>query len=118
MKIKIAYCIPGLYYPSGMERVLSLKANYLASQKDKYEIYIILTEGKDKTPYYPLLPEIQLIHLDINFDDLYTVSPIKKLAAIFKNKNCSENGSQNAYIRSGLILQYHCFAGISILSIK
>lgn len=27
-KIKIAYCIPSLYYPSGMERVLTLKANY------------------------------------------------------------------------------------------
>lgn len=25
-KIKIAYCIPSLYYPSGMERVLTLKA--------------------------------------------------------------------------------------------
>ena len=86
MKIKIAYCIPGLYYPSGMERVLSLKANYLASQKDKYEIYIILTEGKDKTPYYPLLPEIQLIHLDINFDDLYTVSPIKKISGYFQKQ--------------------------------
>ncbi|MBS1447324.1 MAG: glycosyltransferase family 4 protein [Odoribacter sp.] len=86
MKIKIAYCIPGLYYPSGMERVLSLKANYLSSQKDKYEIYIILTEGKDKTPYYPLLPEIQLIHLDINFDDLYTVSPIKKISGYLQKQ--------------------------------
>ena len=26
--IKIAYCIPSLYYPSGMERVLTFKANY------------------------------------------------------------------------------------------
>ena len=29
-KVKIAYCIPSLYYPSGMERVLTLKANYFA----------------------------------------------------------------------------------------
>ena len=28
--MKIAYCIPALYYPSGMERVLTLKANYFA----------------------------------------------------------------------------------------
>ena len=86
MKTKIAYCIPGLYYPSGMERVLTLKANYLASQKEKYEIYIIITEGRDKPPYYTLSPEIQLIQLDINFDDLYTVSSLKKITGYFQKQ--------------------------------
>lgn len=28
--MKIAYCIPALNYPCGMERVLTLKANYFA----------------------------------------------------------------------------------------
>ena len=28
--MKIAYCIPSLDYPSGMERELTLKPNYLA----------------------------------------------------------------------------------------
>ena len=83
---KIAYCIPGLYYPSGMERVLTLKANYLAAQTDKYEIYIILTEGHDKPPYYPLLPQIHVVQLDINFDDLYTVSAIKKISGYFQKQ--------------------------------
>lgn len=91
MKIKIAYCIPGLYYPSGMERVLSLKANYLAIQNDKYEIYIILTEGREKPPYYPLSPKIQLIQLDINFDDLYTVSPFKKITGYFQKQKLFRN---------------------------
>ena len=86
MKIKIAYCIPGLYYPSGMERVLTLKANYLAAQKEKYEIYIILTEGRDTPPYYPLDPEVRLIQLDVNFDDLYTVSPAKKITGYFRKQ--------------------------------
>lgn len=86
MKTKIAYCIPGLYYPSGMERVLTLKANYLAEQKDKYEICLILTEGRDKPPYYPLSPAIQVIQLDVNFDDLYTVSPVKKFTGYFRKQ--------------------------------
>ncbi len=86
MKIKIAYCIPGLYYPSGMERVLTLKANYFADQSDKYEIYIILTEGREKPPYYSLSPQIKVIQLDINFDDLYTVSPLKKVAGYFQKQ--------------------------------
>ena len=63
MKTKIAYCIPGLYYPSGMERALTLKANYLAAQKGKYEVYIIITEGRDKPPYYTLAPEVRLAQL-------------------------------------------------------
>lgn len=83
---KIAYCIPGLHSPSGMERVLTLKANYLAAQADKYKIYILLTEGRDKLPYYPLLPGIQVIRLDINFDDLYTVSPLKKIIGYFRKQ--------------------------------
>jgi len=45
MRTKIAYCIPSLYYPSGMERVVTLKANYLADILN-YDITIILTERK------------------------------------------------------------------------
>lgn len=91
MKTKIAYCIPGLHYPSGMERVLSLKTNYLAAQTDKYEIYIILTEGREKAPYYKLLPDIHLIQLDINFDDLYTASPLKKITGYFRKQKLFKN---------------------------
>lgn len=70
MKIKIAYCIPALYWPSGMERVLTLKANYFADTLG-YDVYIILTDGKEKPPYYKLSSRVHLINLDINFDDLY-----------------------------------------------
>ena len=42
-KIKLVYCIPGLYASGGMERVLTLKANYLA-EKLGYDVTIILTE--------------------------------------------------------------------------
>lgn len=69
-KIKIAYCIPSLYYPSGMERVLTLKANYF-TEVFKYEIHIILTDGREKKPYYKLHPSIKLHQLDVNYDDLY-----------------------------------------------
>ena len=50
--IKIAYCIPGLYAASGMERVLTLKINYLADVLG-YDVYVILTEEKELPPYYP-----------------------------------------------------------------
>lgn len=78
MKKKIAYCLPSLYIAGGIERVLSLKANYLAAHPD-YEIYLILTDGKDKKPWYPLSPEVQIRHLDINFDELWHLPLWKKI---------------------------------------
>lgn len=77
MKQKIVYCIPSLHYPSGMERVLTLKANYFADELG-YDIYIILTDNKEKKPYYQLSPKINVINLDINFDDLWKKSILKK----------------------------------------
>lgn len=78
MGIKIAYCIPSLYCASGMERVLTLKANYLVENMG-YEVYIITTDGKDKKPFYPLSSAIHLINLDINFDQLYGKSLWKRV---------------------------------------
>jgi len=52
-----------------MERVISLKVNYF-TKKFGYDIHIILTDGKDKAPYYPLHPSITLHQLDINYDEM------------------------------------------------
>ena len=82
MKTKIVYCIPSLYYPSGMERVVTLKANYLVDILN-YDITIILTDGKDKKPYYELSPLIKIINLDINYDELYGKSLINKIGCYF-----------------------------------
>lgn len=68
--MRIAYCIPTLYIAGGMERVLTLKANYLAALPG-YEIAIIITDGKDKKPYFPLNSSIMVHQLDINFEDMY-----------------------------------------------
>lgn len=67
--MKIAYCIPALYYPSGMERVLTMKANYLALQG--HEIHIIITDGGDKKPYFPLEESVKVHQLNIDFEEPY-----------------------------------------------
>lgn len=72
MSLRIAYCIPGLYIPGGMERVLTQKANYLAEKG--YEVHIIVTDGKGQEPYFPLHPSIQLHQLGISFEELYGCS--------------------------------------------
>lgn len=71
--IRIAYCIPGLYAPSGMERVLTLKINYLADVLG-YDVHVLLTEEKNKEPYYPLSKKVNVIHLDLDFDRMHTIT--------------------------------------------
>lgn len=84
-QLKIAYCIPSLYYPSGMERVLTLKANYFAEHFG-YEIHIILTDGKGKKPYYELHPSVIVHQLDINYDELYGRTLPKRIFGYWKKQ--------------------------------
>ena len=91
--MKIAYCIPALYYPSGMERVLTLKANYFA-EVFGYEIHIILTDGKGKKPYYELHPSITLHQLDIDYDELNEMSFYKKQCRVAL-RNCGHINPEN-----------------------
>ena len=83
--IKIVYCTPALYMAGGVERVLSLKANYLADNLG-YDITIILTEGKDKPLFYPLSEKIKVINLDVNFEALWTCSFTKKIFVYLKKQ--------------------------------
>lgn len=86
MSLKIVYCIPSLYYPSGMERVVTLKANYFA-EIFGYEIIIVLTDGKGKVPFYTLSPRIRIINLEINYDELYGQSFLKKTVLYLKKQH-------------------------------
>lgn len=76
--LKIVYCTPALYMAGGVERVLTLKANYFAEHFG-YDITIILTEGKDKPLFYPLSDKINIVNLDVNFEELWTCSFVKKV---------------------------------------
>lgn len=76
--LKIVYCTPALYMAGGVERVLTLKANYFAEHFG-YDITIVLTEGKDKPLFYPLSNKINIVNLDVNFEELWTCSFVKKV---------------------------------------
>ncbi len=76
--LKIAYITPALYMAGGVERVLTLKANYFAEHFG-YDITIILTDGQDKPLFYPLSDKIKVIHLAVNFEELWTCSFLKKI---------------------------------------
>ncbi len=76
--LRIAYCIPALYYPSGMERVLTLKANYFAREFG-YEVHIICTDGADRAPAYALDALIRVHHLHLDFDKMYAMPLAKRI---------------------------------------
>jgi hypothetical protein len=75
--LKIVYVTPALYMAGGVERVLTLKANYFAEHFG-YDITIILTEGKDKPFFYPLSDKIKVVNLDINFEELWSCSFLRR----------------------------------------
>lgn len=77
-RYKIVYCTPALYMAGGVERVLTLKANYFAYHYG-YDITIILTEGKDKPLFYPLSDKVKVVNLNIGFEELWTCSFFKKV---------------------------------------
>ncbi|HFU8582698.1 TPA: glycosyltransferase family 4 protein [Escherichia coli] len=59
----IIYCIPSLHSAGGMERVLTLKANYLVECYN-YNITIITYQNKvNLPPFFPLHEKIKIIHL-------------------------------------------------------
>ena len=76
--LKIVYLTPALYMAGGVERVLSLKASYLAEQYG-YDVTIILTEGKGKPLFYPLSDKIKVVNLNIGFEELWTCSFMAKV---------------------------------------
>ena len=61
--MRIAYCIHSLHSSGGMERVLSLKASYLA-EKAGYDVYIITASLKSRKAFFPLSPKVHLHDLD------------------------------------------------------
>ena len=83
--LKLVYVTPALYMAGGVERVLTLKANYFAEHFG-YDITIILTEGKGKPLFYPLSDKIKVVNLDINFEELWTCGFVKKVFLYLKKQ--------------------------------
>lgn len=69
-QLKIVYCTPSLYMAGGVERVLTLKANYFADHYG-YDVTIIVTDGKNKSSFFTLSDCVKVVNLDINFEELW-----------------------------------------------
>ena len=83
--LKIVYCTPALYLAGGMERVMTLKANYFAEHFG-YDITIVITDGKGKEPFYTLSDKVKVVNLDIGFEELWNQPFWKKVVLYLKKQ--------------------------------
>ena len=97
-RYKIVYCTPALYMAGGVERVLTLKANYFAEHFG-YDITIVLTEGKDRPLFYPLSDKVKVVNLNIGFEELWTCSFIKKIVVYLKKQYLYKKMLKNELMR-------------------
>lgn len=70
--MKILYCLPQVHRPGGIERVISLKANYFAD-KCGWEVYIVTSNQKGNLPFYHFSERVNFINLDIDYESTLTL---------------------------------------------
>lgn len=83
--MKLLYCIPSLYNPGGMERILTEKINTLV-EVYKYDVYVVTTDQLNKPLFFNISDKVKFIHLDINFNESYNYSLYRKIVVV-KKKN-------------------------------
>lgn len=66
--MKIVYCIPSVFNSGGMERILSIKANYLVDVLH-HDVTIVTTDQKGKNTFFNFSPKIKFVDLQINYSD-------------------------------------------------
>lgn len=65
--MRIVYLMDQMYLHGGAEKIISLKLNSL-SNESKYEVYLLTTEQKSKSPVYNISENINWIDLKINYN--------------------------------------------------
>lgn len=75
--MKIVYIYTALTLFGGVDRVLTLKANYLA-EKLGHDVYIITDSQAGRLPVFPLSPKVHHIDLKTNFNEQYRYGIIKR----------------------------------------
>jgi glycosyltransferase involved in cell wall biosynthesis len=112
-KIKVLYILPaGLFNSAGMERVTTIKANYLAELPD-YQVSIVTTEQMGRRVFYPLSEKIRLFHLDIGIYKNFGKEPyLQKCVSRFRKTREYKKALKN------LLYEIHQDITISTLGLE
>lgn len=76
--MKIIYCLPQLYMPGGIERICSIKANYLADVMH-YDVKIVVSQQDNLPPYYELSPNVRMVDLNIQYSQMNSMPILKRI---------------------------------------
>ena len=95
---KIVFCAPSLYSTGGVERVVSVKANYFADIFG-FDVTIILTEGKGNISYFPLSERVKVINLELDFEELWHQSFYKKVLLYLKKQHLYKKSLTSVLMR-------------------
>ena len=77
-RYKIVFITPALYSAGGVERVVSVKANYFADILG-YDVGVVVTEGKGRDTFFPLSERVKVINLELDFEELWRLSFWRKI---------------------------------------
>lgn len=69
-QLKMVICTPALYSAGGVERVVSVKANYFADILN-YDVTIIVTEGNGSNSFFYLSPKVKVVNYGLRFEDIW-----------------------------------------------
>lgn len=76
--MKIVYCLPQLFHPGGIERIVSIKANYLVEVYG-YDVTIVVANQKKQVPFFKLNDKIKIVDLNIDYDNALSQPLFKRL---------------------------------------
>ena len=76
--MKIVYCLPQLFNPGGIERIVSIKANYLVEVYG-YDVTIVVANQKKQVPFFKLNEKIKIVDLNIDYDKALSLPFFKRL---------------------------------------
>ena len=85
-KYRIVICTPAIYSAGGVERVVSVKANYLA-ERFGYDVTIILTEGKGRDCFFTISDHVNIINYELNFETLWSLPFWKKVLVYLQKQH-------------------------------
>lgn len=89
--MKLLYCIPSLYNPGGMERIITAKINSLVEDYG-HEVTLVTTDQMGRGIFFNLNDDVDVIHLDLDFNSTYNLPLLKKraqvkiISAVYKKK--------------------------------
>lgn len=85
-RYRIVICTPAIYSAGGVERVVTVKANFFA-EKLGYDVTIIVTEGIGRTCYFYLSDKVNVKNYQLGFEELWKASFLKKALLYLKKQH-------------------------------